>query len=117
MRKLPVAEIVVALAVFAAGAAVYVYSHRDEPAIERTKTAGDEIVAALERHRAQEGSYPPSLAALVPAYLERVPAPPWGEQWTYRTFEDGAYCGLYVRQGAMTLHYDFPGHRWALDRL
>ena len=31
------------------------------------------IIAALERHAAEQGGYPETLAALVPAYLEAVP--------------------------------------------
>ena len=118
MRRLPVAEILVALAVVAAGAAVYAYAHRDEAEIEQTKAQGSAIVAALESHRAREGSYPTSLEALVPADLEVLPAPAWGDQWTYRTFDDARYCELYVRSGdGLTLRYDFTAGRWALDRL
>ncbi len=115
--KLPLAEIVVGLLVAAAGVGVYVYAHRDEPAIEATKDRGDVIVAGLEAHRAQVGRYPATLGDLVPARLDSVPAPAWGSEWTYHTFEDGAYAELYVRDpgGRLTLRYDFAGGRWALD--
>lgn len=115
--KLPLAEILVALLIAAAGAAVYVYAHRDEPAIEQTKERGDVIVAALEAHHAASGRYPDSLPQLVPALLDSVPAPAWGAAWAYRTFDDGAYAEFYVRPaaGGLTLRYDFSSGRWALD--
>lgn len=118
-RKLPIAEVVVALAVFAAGAVVYAWAHRDEADIDRTRMQGSDIVQALERYRSDEGSYPASLDALVPAYLADIPQPAWGEEWTYRTFSDGAHCELYVRpaESALTLRYDFSARGWAMDRL
>ena len=113
--KLPVAEIVVAALVAIAGVGVYVYAHRDEPAIERTRERGDVIVAALEAHRSRAGRYPDSLSQLVPAVLDSLPAPAWGDAWTYHTFGDGAHAELYVRDGRLTLRYDFGAGRWALD--
>lgn len=115
--KLPVAEILVALLIAAAGAAIYVYAHRDEAAIEATKERGDVIVAALEAHRSAAGRYPDSLPQLVPALLDSVPAPAWGDAWTYHIFDDGAYAEFYVRaaESRLTLRYDFPGRRWGLD--
>lgn len=115
--KLPLAEIVVGVLVAAAGVGVYLYAHRDEPAIEATKDRGDTIVEGLEAHRAETGRYPAALAELVPARLDSLPAPAWGGDWTYRTFGDGEYAELYVRDddGRLTLRYDFAGGRWALD--
>jgi hypothetical protein len=113
--KLSVAEIVVAVLIAAAGVGVYVYAHRDEPAIERTKERGDAIVAALEAHRAIAGRYPDSLPQLVPEPLDSLPAPAWGGGWSYHTFDDGAHAELYVRKDRLTLRYDFSSGRWALD--
>lgn len=117
MKKLPLAELLVALVILGAGVGVYLHAHRDEGAIEETKARGLAIVEALQEYRAVAGSYPPSLDALVPAHLESIPAPAWGEEWMYRTFDDGAHCELYVRapDGRLTLRYDFIGGRWALD--
>lgn len=117
MKKLPLAELLVAGLILAAGVAVYVYAHRDEGAIEATKQRGALIVGALREHHAAEGRYPAALDALVPAYLDSIPAPAWGDRWTYRTFGEGAHCELYVREpaGRLTLRYDFTGERWALD--
>lgn len=115
--KLSVAEIVIALLVVAAGVGVYVYAHRDEPAIERTKERGAIVVGALEAYRAQTGRYPDSLPQLVPSLIDSVPAPEWGDRWSYRTFSDGAHAELYVRAGTgrLTLRYDFGAGRWGLD--
>lgn len=115
--KLPAAELVIALLVATAGVAVYVYAHRDEPAIERTKERGEVVVGALEAYRAQVGRYPDSLPQLVPALIDSVPAPAWGDHWSYRTFSDGAHAELYVRAGTdrLTLRYDFGAARWGLD--
>ncbi len=107
----------VALAVLSGGVAVYAYAHRDESAIEMTKDRGDLIVAALDRYRAATGTYPASLPLLVPAQLDSLPMPSWGEAWTYRTFQDGMFAELLVREpdGLLTLRYDFTSGRWALD--
>lgn len=115
--KLPVAEILVAVLIAAAGVGVYVYAHRDEPAIELTKERGDVIVGALEAHRSAAGRYPDSLAQLIPALLDSLPAPAWGDAWSYQPFADGTYAELYVREpgSRLTLRYDFPGRRWALE--
>jgi type II secretory pathway pseudopilin PulG len=117
VKKLPLAELVVALVVLAAGVGVYLFAHRDQSAIEATKQSGDLIVAALERHRDDTGRYPDALERLVPGQLGRVPPPAWGEQWMYGTFEDGAHAELSVRRpdGRLTLRYDFTARRWALD--
>ena len=115
MRKLPLAEMLVALAVLAGGVGVYVYAHRDEAAIETTKDRGDLLVAALERHRAVASRYPDSLPQLVPAHLDSIPRPAWGDAWTYQPFQDGAHAELYVRAGRLTLRYDFTGRSWALS--
>lgn len=115
--KLPVAEILVALLIAAAGAAIYVYAHRDEAAIETTKERGNAIVAALEAHREGAGRYPDSLPQLVPTLLDSVPSPVWGDAWSYHTFDEGTYAEFYVRatDGGLTLRYDFSGRRWGLD--
>ncbi len=43
------------------------------PTAERGYQTCAPIIAALERHAAERGGYPETLAALVPAYLEAVP--------------------------------------------
>lgn len=115
MKKLPLAEMLVALAVLAAGVAVYVYAHRDEAAIETTKDRGDAIIAALDHYRGATGVYPDSLPQLVPGHIDSIPPPAWGDDWRYHTFQDGAHAELYVRDGRLTLRYDFTGGTWAMS--
>jgi hypothetical protein len=117
VRKLPLAELVVAVLVLAAGVGVYLFAHRDQSAIEATKESGDVIVAALERYRDDTGRYPDALERLVPGQLGRLPPPAWGTAWRYGTFQDGAHAELSVREadGRLTLRYDFTARRWALD--
>jgi hypothetical protein len=144
MRKLPLAEIVVSVAVVAAGAGVYWYAHRDQGALEESKQSGAVIVAALERHRADTGTYPPDLDALVPAYLPQVAAPTWGlARWRYRRYtpaeitaeaaapaagyvppagpgapDDEVYFQLSVaanESGYPVLYYDYTARRWVLN--
>lgn len=144
MRKLPLAEIVVSVVVVAAGAGVYWYAHRDQGALEESKERGAVIVAALERHRADTGTYPPDLETLVPAYLSRVESPSWGlERWRYRrytpaeiTAEAAAPAAGYVppagqaapadelyfqlsvaanESGYPVLYYDYTARRWVLN--
>lgn len=50
------------------------------------------IACALERHRLAQGEYPDSLAALVPRFLDRVPADVIaGEGFRFRRLADGRY--------------------------
>jgi hypothetical protein len=87
MRKLPVAEIVVASLALLAGVGVYVWAHADQATLEESKALGANIVAALQEHRAETGTYPADLADLVPRYLPQLDPPTWGmEQWTYRRY-------------------------------
>jgi hypothetical protein len=87
MRKLPVAEIVVVTLALLAGAGVYLWAHSDQATLEESKEFGAVIVQALQLHRAETGTYPEELDALVPAYLPRVEQPTWGlERWRYRRF-------------------------------
>jgi type II secretory pathway pseudopilin PulG len=87
MKKLPVAEIMVVTAALLAGAGVYLWAHSDQATLEESKEVGAAIVQALQAHRADTGTYPAELEALVPVYLQRVEQPTWGlERWRYRRF-------------------------------
>lgn len=45
---------------------------------------GDEIIAALERYKTDQGHYPEELSELVPSYLPAITPPKFGEKkWTY----------------------------------
>jgi type II secretory pathway pseudopilin PulG len=87
MKKLPVTEIVVVTLALLAGAGVYVWAHSDQSTLEESKEVGALLVQALQAHRADTGTYPAELEALVPEYLQRVEQPTWGlERWRYRRF-------------------------------
>jgi hypothetical protein len=87
MRKLPLAEIVVGSLALLAGVGVYVWAHSDQATLEESKELGAAVVAALQAHRADTGTYPAALEDLVPAYLPRLEQPTWGlEQWRYRRY-------------------------------
>lgn len=87
MRKIPVPELTIGALAILLAVGVYWFAHRDEGALETSKQIGDTVVTALEQHRAEQGRYPDSLAALVPAYLDSVPRPVWGMgEWRYRRY-------------------------------
>lgn len=57
---------------------------RDRKRLAETLAAGDPIIAALERFRADNNEYPETLDALVPRYLKEIPKPTWGtREWQY----------------------------------
>ncbi|HSJ23205.1 MAG TPA: hypothetical protein VK929_00885 [Longimicrobiales bacterium] len=128
-RKLPVAEIVVITLALAAGVFVYWWAHRDQGALEELKERGAVIVDALQRYRAEHGTYPPDLAGLVPDYAARIEEPSWGlARWRYRRFTPGdlaagagrdeIYFQLSVaanESGYPVLFYDYVGGRWVLN--
>lgn len=54
-----------------------------DPAVT-VQQPGNAIIAALQRYRSEQGSYPVSLEELVPRYLDDMPQPLWGERkWRY----------------------------------
>lgn len=54
---------------------------------------GEVINGALQAYRASNGSYPDTLARLVPDHLESIPGPEWGVgEWEYvRQLGGGSY--------------------------
>jgi hypothetical protein len=58
--------------------------------IAESKATGDGIIDKLSKYQRDHGSYPASLEALVPKYMESVPLPVAGERrWIYVMFDDG----------------------------
>lgn len=107
---------------------IYLWAHRDQPALAASKDAGAEIVRALEAERAAAGEYPRALDDLVPAHLATVPAPEWGVQrWSYRAYGAGGdTTGAVPRHffrlsvagdpsGYPLLFYDLTEKRWVLN--
>ena len=108
----------------AIGAAIFLYAHKDEGALEESKQRGSEIVEALERHRIEHGDYPPTLDSLIPSYLPAIDAPSWGlgrwkyERYTAQERADSVYFMLSVaasETGYPLLYYDVTGRRWVLN--
>jgi type II secretory pathway pseudopilin PulG len=128
-RKLPVLDVVVAMLVVAAGVFVYWWAHRYDGRLEESKDRGAVIVDALERYRAAHGTYPDTLAELVPGYVPSIEAPTWGlGRWHYRRFTpaekaadtgtDEVFFQLSVAandSGFPLLFYDYVGGRWVLN--
>lgn len=89
--------------------AIYALQH------EATRTRGEQIVAALEAHRAQRGAYPETLAALVPAFLAQIP-PASGRAlgqsaFRYRRQEIGFTLG-YAGPALLYREYDSRTRAW-----
>lgn len=46
--------------------------------------AGDQIVTALEKYKAEQGHYPNQLSELMPSYISQIKSPQYGEKrWDY----------------------------------
>ena len=131
-RGLSWPELIVTAVALAIGAAIFLYAHKDEGALEESKERGSAIVEALERHRIEHGDYPPTLDSLMPSYLPAIEAPSWGlGRWKYERYTrspaaggaaparaDSVYFMLSVaasESGYPLLFYDFTGRRWVLN--
>jgi hypothetical protein len=56
----------------------------DRTSVANDMLIGDQIVAALEKYKAQRGSYPDVLSELEPNYIGHITVPRYGEQkWSY----------------------------------
>ena len=76
---------VAAIAWFVRGCYGVFVNKEDQP-------AADSIVAALEKHKAAKGTYPPKLDALVPEYLPALPALRRFGKLGYVRLDDGRGC-------------------------
>lgn len=56
----------------------------DKASVAEDKLIGDQIVAALEKYKAEQGSYPDVLSQLEPTYISHITPPHYGERrWDY----------------------------------
>lgn len=63
--------------------------------VRESKTRGNEVVAALDVYRRDNGRYPKDLIELCPKYLTELPQPTAGsERWTYYSDNDGRSFNL-----------------------
>jgi hypothetical protein len=58
--------------------------------VQASQLVGDQICAALQRHREVHGRYPATLDALVPTFMQSVPPPTTRlDKWVYVPTGDG----------------------------
>jgi len=63
---------------------VFAGCEADKSSIASDKLVGDQIIAALEKYKAQRGSYPDVLSELEPDYVGHITPPRYGEKkWNY----------------------------------
>ncbi|SRR6266496_547310 len=56
----------------------------NKSSVPNDERIGDQIIAALERHKAERGFYPDTLTQLVPAYIKQIIPPRYGQRrWDY----------------------------------
>ena len=70
---------------------VRAWEQEKRPALAAAAEAAQPLIDALGRYRADHGRYPDELAALVPDYLDAIPAPrpPLRGDWRYAPLDDG----------------------------
>lgn len=103
---------VLCVALFVAACAALVAINANN-ALARDRADG--IVAAVEAYRAVNGRYPPSLEALVPAYLEAVPRAKYAlghARFDYALSGRGATLAWAEVPPLGRTVYDFAARRW-----
>lgn len=79
---------------------------------ERGYALSEPVLAALEQYKADKGTYPESLAELVPEYISAVPKKDDVLDFSYRLTDDGfAFSFHYIGPGMNTCTYK-PGREW-----
>jgi len=91
-------------------------SYTDNGSIaDRNLAKGEQIVKALERYKATHTAYPPTLDALVPSYIYRLPQPERAE-WMYFPEDGGSRFGLFFQSDdAPVGHYNSTSKIWDVD--
>ena len=88
------------------------------PASERDLPIGDQIIAALERYRADHGQYPESLSQLTPTYMPSIASPRHGaRKWDYVTYRDRSDFALFYwgsRPHQDGYAYGAPEKKWEI---
>lgn len=64
------------------------------------------VANALTRYKGNENAYPGSLSALVPEYLEKLPATPWGHPLLYRPFVKNPIVDIKGKRGAVSQKFN-----------
>ncbi|MBA3272704.1 MAG: hypothetical protein H0T11_02380 [Chthoniobacterales bacterium] len=55
---------------------------------QKNQSGGNLIIGALENYKSDHRAYPPSLDALMPKYLKKLPKVYGGATWKYSTFSN-----------------------------
>lgn len=80
---------------------------------------GKQLVAALERNRAEVGRYPDRLQTLVPRYLPSIEQPTAGvRQWRYASKPDDCrfHLSFAASRGYPVCFYDDSNGTWYIDQ-
>jgi hypothetical protein len=70
------------------------------------------VANALTRYKGNQSELPSSLSALVPEYLEKVPATPWGHPFLYRPYVKNPIVDIKGKRGAVSQRFNtaFDGY-------
>lgn len=84
--------------------------------VAESQAIGNELVAALERHRAAEGAYPDDLSDLEPRFVDDVRLPTAGcREWGYRLEGDGFVLKFYRPGDYPVSYYESARAGWVVD--
>jgi hypothetical protein len=73
------------------------YSEAHGALLRDDQSLGNEIVAALQKYRAEKGKYPDRLSELVPDYIAEIKSPRYGaKKWSYNNRPDRDTFSLFI---------------------
>ena len=69
----------------------------DKSSVPNDQRIGDQIIAALEKYKAERGLYPDTLTQLMPSYMRQITQPRYGERrWDYVHYCKNDSFALYM---------------------
>ncbi len=84
---------------------------------QQTEMEAKKIVAAIERYHSENTKYPEKLEDLVPAYLQELVKPKWGDSgWMYIGSETGFYLEVGNISGIGSREYPYPSLSYSTSR-
>jgi hypothetical protein len=85
-------------------------------AVAESQVIGDGLIAALERHRAAEGTYPDDLDDLTPRYVDDIASPTAGcRGWGYRLVDEGFELRFHAPGEYPVAFYESARGRWLVN--
>jgi hypothetical protein len=87
--------------------------------VKESEQKGNELIAAIEAYRSDNGRYPPGLSDLIPGYIQSVSPPTAGtRRWDYRAHDDGKRFVLKFEMngGYPCSYFDSQHEAWYEDR-